>query len=237
MCAFPPCPLARRNLWWRLAGLALLLFVATGVLLGLRCAVGRPRASVEGFAVSGYFHVGGNLSVASLSAPKPTLGLGANISARLPNRGAAELDAICARLNRAPDEAALERVCCEYLAPWIAENSHWAAKTIDQLRQRVPRAGVRIEAEIMAAQDVVAAYAWASNLSPGAERVSALNSVLYEAAVDAPQESLVLVQGAEFGGSKPGLVQRIVLRWYESDREGALNWLAQQPETLLQAGQ
>lgn len=112
-----------------------------------------------------------------------------------------------------------------------------AGKIIDQLEAGMPSGALRLKAQIMAARDVGAAYQWAQNLSSPEERATALSSVLYEASVYAPADVLDLARDTDLGPEKQAVIRRIALRWSDTHREEAVEWMVDQPEDVLGTGQ
>jgi hypothetical protein len=141
-----------------------------------------------------------------------------------PAARASDLAEICSGLEGSPDAAAREERFCDQVAPWLAAHSHAAGKIVRELD--LPRElRLRLEAQLMAERDFASAYAWADRLPDPADRASALSSVLYEAAAEAPREVLDLARDSDLGPRRELVLGTLVANWSRTDAAAAAAWL------------
>jgi len=135
-----------------------------------------------------------------------------------------ELAELCARVEDGGAGEAAEECYCDAVAGWMAAHSHSAGKMIREL-DVPPPVRLRLEAQLMAERDFASAYAWADRLPDPAGRISALSSVLYEGALEAPGAVLEFAREADLGDRKALVLGTILRRWRRTDSAAAEDWL------------
>jgi hypothetical protein len=138
-----------------------------------------------------------------------------------------DLAELCAGMDGEGAGDALEECYCDPVASWMAANSHAAGKIIREL-DVPPPIRLRLEAQLLAERDFASAYEWADRLPNSDDRISALSSVLYEGALEAPGEVLEFARDADLGDKKGLVLGTILRRWSRTDSAAAGRWLGSQ---------